>query len=141
MSEYNKKKDKGFLKKFCKSGSIARLKQVFSDIMGSKRTKCMFMYPDCTPIKSNQKTHPEIAKALRRKLLEAVENFTCLCGKYCIAIPVKQGDKVYGYIIGLHMKQPLDKTNAVFVKIYVDLALKEFQKEQELTKLYDTIRP
>ncbi|MBU4149930.1 MAG: GAF domain-containing protein, partial [Candidatus Omnitrophica bacterium] len=141
MSEYNKKKDKEFLKKFCKSGSIAKLKQVFSDIMGNKQIKCMFLDPDCAPIEGNQKAHPEIAKALRLRLPEAVENFTCSCGKHCMTIPVKQGDNVYGYIVGLHLKQPLDKTSAAFVKIYIDLALKEFQKEQELTKLYDTIRP
>lgn len=141
MNEFDKKQKKDFLMKFCKSASIVGLKQVFSEIMGNKRMKCLFLDQDCEPVKNNQKTHPEIVEELKRKLPEDAESFTCSCGKYCITIPVKQGDNLYGYIIGMHLNQPLDKITTAFVKMYVSVALKEFQKEQELTKLYDTIRP
>lgn len=141
MKEFNNKKRKEFLLKFCKSSSIAALKQIFCETQGTKKIQCLFLGRDCNSIKNNKKTHPGISIYLRRNLPDSIQVFSCSCGKQCMAIPVKQGDNVYGYIIALHLKKTLDKTNVAFMKIFIDTALKEFQKEQELTKLYDTIRP
>lgn len=141
MSEYNDKEKKEFLMKFCKSSSMAALKQLFCEIMGNRKIQCLFFDEQCKDVKNNRKTHTDIKNFLKKNLPEDIQTFDCSCGKQCLAIPVKQGDNIYGYIVALHLKQALDKINLAFMRIFIATALKEFQKEQELTKLYDTIRP
>jgi response regulator RpfG family c-di-GMP phosphodiesterase len=141
MSEYNNKEKKEFLMNFCKSASMAALERLLCDIMGSKRIQCLFFDEHCKDIRNGRKNHADIKDFLKRDRPENIKAFNCSCGKQCLAIPVKQGDNIYGYVAVLHLKRPLDNVNLAFMRIFIATALKEFQKEQELTKLYDTIRP
>ncbi|MFH1854245.1 MAG: HD domain-containing phosphohydrolase [Candidatus Omnitrophota bacterium] len=141
MSEYNEKEKKEFLLKFCNSSSMVALKHLLSEIMRDKKMQCLFLDEKCGAIKNNQKKHRDLTDLLRRDPPTDIQVFTCSCGKQCLVIPIQQGDNVYGYAIALHLKKALDKTNIAFMKIFINTALKDFQKEQELTKLYDTIRP
>lgn len=141
MNEYNKKEKKEFLLKFCRSNSIAALKRLFSEVMGNKKIWCFFLDEECNVIKNNQRTHRDVSVFLKQTLPRDIQGFTCSCGKLCLIIPVKQGDNLYGYIAALHFKHALDDKIIAFVKLFMDIALKEFQKEEELAKLYDTIRP
>ena len=58
-----------------------------------------------------------------------------------LLIPLKQGNQVYGYIVARGFKYPVtDELMAVFT-VFIETVMREVQKEMELTKLYDTIRP
>lgn len=57
------------------------------------------------------------------------------------SMPLKQGNQLYGYIIARGFKYPItDELMAVFT-VFMETVMREVQKEMELTKLYDTIRP
>ncbi|MBU4457701.1 MAG: GAF domain-containing protein [Candidatus Omnitrophica bacterium] len=143
MSEFNKEERKKFLLKFCKSSAIDSLKAVVSETIG-KNVQCLFFDSDCNSIKNNRKDSRHISailKKLKRTPLKEVKLINCLRDEECLAIPVKHGEYIYGYIIALHLKQGLSKKDLSFIKIFIDVALEDFLKEQELTRLYDTIRP
>lgn len=58
-----------------------------------------------------------------------------------LLVPLKQGNQVYGYITARGFKYPVtDELMAVFT-VFIETVMREVQKEMELTKLYDTIRP
>ena len=143
MSEFNKEEKRKSLIKFCKSSAIDSLRAVVSDVIG-KNSLCLFFDSDCNSIKNNKKESihiKAILKRLKRTPSKEAIITNCLCGKECLVIPVKHGDNTYGYIIAPHLKQGLTKKDLGFIRIFIDVAIKEFLKEQELTKLYETIRP
>jgi HD-GYP domain-containing protein (c-di-GMP phosphodiesterase class II) len=143
MKKSNIAEKKEFILMFCKSQSMMRFKDAFSEVI-SKTLQCIFYSPECKPIKGTKKHNRCITNFLRkikRRALKEIKIFNCSCNKHCMYIPIVQGDNIYGYVLVLHLKREPDKREIVFMKLYIDIALKEFQKEQELTKLYDTIRP
>ena len=143
MKKSNKREKKEFLLRFCKSSSILSFENTFSGMTG-KGTQCIFFESDSKPLK-NKKGHDRHLVDFLRKLKlgshKEIKIFNCRCNKPCLSIPIKQGNNIYGYLLVPHLKQGPDKNSLSFIKSFMDIALKEFQKEQELTKLYDTIRP
>lgn len=141
MNESDKKE---FLLKFYNSRPILLLKECLLGTIG-RPMRFLFLDDTCgLVIKEKRKYYKCIQgflKKLRSNPLKKIKSFECSCGEDCLLIPVTQGDKIYGYIILAHLKQELDVKYHHFVVSFVDTALKEFQKEQELAKLYDTIRP
>ena len=77
----------------------------------------------------------------KAKNSKKTEFFKCPAGLTGFSYPIVQGKKIYGYIAMCHAEkdipQPLVK---LFVK-FIDTLLREIQKELELSKLYETIRP
>ena len=67
--------------------------------------------------------------------------FKCSCNKICLSFPVIQGSSIYGHVLFAHLNKEPEKEIIDAIRICMDLSLKEFQKEQELNKLYETIRP
>ncbi|MFC1666666.1 HD domain-containing phosphohydrolase [Candidatus Omnitrophota bacterium] len=144
MNEFRKKESKEFLSKFCKSSPMLLFKEAFSEVIG-KNVECLFFDSECAPLVNKKKSNKHVARFLKelrtytRK--EMIRVFNCPCDKSCLAVPIIQGDRVYGYALALHLKNLPDKNALNFMKLFIDIALKEFQKSEELTKLYDTIRP
>jgi HD-GYP domain-containing protein (c-di-GMP phosphodiesterase class II) len=143
MKESDILEKKEFILKFCKSHSMMVFKGAFSEIMG-KKVQCTFYGHEYRLIKGTKKHSRYIVgflKKIRKESLKEIRVFTCPCNKPCLYIPIVQGNNVYGYALALHLKRKPHNKELTFMKLYIDIALKEFQKEQELTKLYDTIRP
>lgn len=68
-------------------------------------------------------------------------HFNCGVSKQGICIPIVQGDKIYGYIGICHSQTAMnDKIISLFSN-FMDGLVREYQKESELAKLYETIRP
>ncbi|MFA4992237.1 MAG: GAF domain-containing protein, partial [Candidatus Omnitrophota bacterium] len=127
MKESEKKE---FLIKFSRSGGIAALKNVCHDLIDAE--ECGFLDSKGAPI---EKTKRHIRLSKKSGFVK------CSCGKMCLLLPVAQGDNTYGYALLSHLKQEPQEKIVELLKSFIDLALKEFQKEQELATLYDTIRP
>lgn len=58
-----------------------------------------------------------------------------------ICFPISQGDRLYGFIVVCNIKKDLNADMLNLFSCYTDTVLKEIQRELELNKLYDTIRP
>ena len=110
-----------------------------------KRTRCAFLDAEYKPLKRGSEcNHLKIGKYLasfRSSISREYMVFKCSCNKICLSFPVIQGSSVYGHVLFTHLDREPNKRMIDAVRICMDLALKEFQKEQELNKLYETIRP
>lgn len=145
MKESNNSEKNMFLSEFSASPFIIALKNTLSEIMGEKGAmQWTFFDSQYRALERKGRSLNHIAGFLRdvkRKTDKDIQVFKCACDEYCLFIPIKQGDNIYGYMVMLHLNKEPDEGILAFIKLSMDTALKEFQKEQELTKLYDTIRP
>ena len=143
MSESEKKEKQAFFIRFSKSGSMSVFRKLCSKVL--KKTRCAFLDAEYKPLKRGSKcSYLKIGKYLasfRSSLSREYMVFKCSCNKICLSLPVIQGSSVYGHVLFTHLDREPDKRMIDAVRICMDLALKEFQKEQELNKLYETIRP
>lgn len=143
MNESEKKEKQEFLIKFSKSDSISAFRSLCSRIL--KKSRCAFLDSEYRPVKyGGECNHLKLGKYLARIKsgpLKEYMIFECSCGKICLSFPIIQGSSVYGYVLFTHLDKKPGKAAVDSARICMDLALKEFQKEQELTKLYETIRP
>ena len=143
MSESNGKEKKEFLLRFCGSSAIQLFKEAFSNIVGRK-VDCLFFDSEYAPLETKKryrKKIPNNLKDIKPALLKEIKVFKGSRNKPCLSIPVTQGYNIYGFVIVLDLRREPDKKELAVMKLFIDLALKDFQKEQELRKLYDTIRP
>ncbi|MDD5680871.1 MAG: HD domain-containing protein [Candidatus Omnitrophica bacterium] len=67
--------------------------------------------------------------------------FDCGTSAKGICIPIVQGDRVYGYIGICHSRSKISADMVSLFSNFIDGLIREFQKESELAKLYETIRP
>ena len=143
MNEFNKQEEKdNFLLKFCSSDIFLSLDNLFPEITGKKMQRLFFDSKLRSIRRGKESLYiSSFIKEKKIKLSKKIQTFSCPCSKFCLSIPVIQGDNLYGYILLLYLKREPDKKNVMFIKVFIDISLKEFQKEQELNKLYDTIRP
>jgi len=65
------------------------------------------------------------------------------CGKSGngVCVPIIQGDKVCGYVGICHSQNEIQSDIISLFSNFIEGLLREFQKESELAKLYETIRP
>ncbi len=144
MNEFNKKEEMGFLLRFCKSKSVSSFNDTFPDILRS-HLQCLSLDLDADILTGCRKKHnrhiENFLNKVKNERPRRIHVFVCSCGRMCLSIPVIQGDKIYGYMLGVHLKRSPDKKELSFIKVFIDITLKEFQKEEELSRLYDTIRP
>jgi len=85
-----------------------------------------------------KKIRSAISKAKKTK---APADFGCGDENFGRCIPIIQGDKIYGYIIICHLKDPISENMTSLFTNFLDTLIRELQKELELAKLYRTIRP
>jgi len=67
--------------------------------------------------------------------------FECVEGLQGFVYPILQGDKLYGYIGTCYTKKDVSRQVIDIFAAYTDAIVREIQKELELSKLYETIRP
>lgn len=70
-----------------------------------------------------------------------VQQFTCPSGGKGVCLPLVLGDKVYGFIELCNLKKPLTSELLSLFSAFTYAIMKEVQRELELAKLYETIRP
>lgn len=68
-------------------------------------------------------------------------NFECQEGLRGFVYPILQGDKLYGYIGSCYTKKYVSPQVMNVFAAFTDAIVREVQKELELSKLYETIRP
>ena len=143
MKEFEKKEKQEFFIRFSKSSSVSIFKQLCSKVL--KKSRCAFLDMEYRPLKSGSEcSHLNTGKYLARMRSSPSREymiFKCGCNKICLSFHVIQGSSVYGHVLFTHFNKEPDKRVIDAARICMDLALKEFQKEQELNKLYETIRP
>ncbi len=70
-----------------------------------------------------------------------IEKFICQAHVHGFCYPAVQGDRVYGYIVVCQIKKEPNSDILDMFSAFTDTIVKEIQKELELQKLYETIRP
>lgn len=79
-----------------------------------------------------------VKKAFKEKRLL---KFDCAEGLHGFVYPIVQGDKLYGYIGACYRKKDVSSEILNIFSAFTDSIVREAQKELELSKLYETIRP
>jgi HD-GYP domain-containing protein (c-di-GMP phosphodiesterase class II) len=77
-------------------------------------------------------------KASKAKTLQ---KFACAGGMCGFVYPIAQGEKLYGYIGSCYRKKDVSPHMLDIFSAFTDTILKEVQKEMELSRLYETVRP
>ncbi|MFH0839454.1 MAG: HD domain-containing phosphohydrolase [Candidatus Omnitrophota bacterium] len=67
--------------------------------------------------------------------------FGCANSKNGICVPVMQGDRIYGYIGICHSQNKIKDDIIALFSNFMEGLIREFQKEVELAKLYEAVRP
>jgi len=70
-----------------------------------------------------------------------IGRFSCELGSSGICYPIIQGDKLYGYLVICRAEKQVSDEMLELLSSFMDVSLSDTQKESELKKLYDTIRP
>lgn len=78
------------------------------------------------------KRSAELKKLLSFECNDHLHGFTC---------PITQGDKIYGYIGACYSKKEISPEVLQIFPAFADTIVKEVQKEIELSRLYETLRP
>ena len=83
-----------------------------------------------------------ILKILRKaKKTRRLEKFICSNNFSGFGLPIIQGDKIYGYIGLCHLDNELPRQPLELFVNFINILIKDVQKELELSRLYETIRP
>lgn len=84
---------------------------------------------------------PALSALKRVKHSKRLEQFKCPAGRSGFIYPVIQGDFVYGYVGACFTKRDMSVSLIKIFASFTDTVVRETQKELELAKLYETIRP
>ncbi|MDD5421933.1 MAG: HD domain-containing phosphohydrolase [Candidatus Omnitrophota bacterium] len=79
-----------------------------------------------------------IKKASETRVLT---RFECADGLHGFVYPLVQGDRLYGYLGVCYAKKDVSEQLLDVFTAFTDTIVREVQKELELSKLYETIRP
>ncbi|MDD5449270.1 MAG: HD domain-containing protein [Candidatus Omnitrophica bacterium] len=78
---------------------------------------------------------------LKSKKTKKLEKFVCPNHLSGFCLPLIQGDKIYGYIGLCHLDSEMPEIAPELFVNFMHTLIKDIQKELELSKLYETIRP
>ncbi|MFA6142246.1 MAG: HD domain-containing phosphohydrolase [Candidatus Omnitrophota bacterium] len=95
-------------------------------------------FPPAKKNKCLKDIYTAIEKAGQTK---ALARFNCIEGLHGFIYPITQGDKLYGYIGSCYKKKDAAPQILDVFSSFTDTVVREIQKELELSKLYETIRP
>jgi len=100
----------------------------------------------CDVCQKGRKEHRSCFKtvldvARKAKRTKRLQKFTCLENLSGFCLPVVQGDKIYGYLGLCHLDSNLPKEPLELFVNFINTLVKDIQRELELSKLYETIRP
>ncbi len=68
-------------------------------------------------------------------------HFDCGVNKFGMCFPIIQGDRIYGYVLICNSKNKISDAVVPLFSNFIETLTRELQKELELAKLYETIRP
>ena len=68
-------------------------------------------------------------------------SFECMEGLYGFVYPIVQSDRIYGYIGACYYRKEISPEVLQIFPAFADTIIKDVQKEIELSKLYETLRP
>lgn len=100
--------------------------------------------PHFRKIKSNKGKgcmSPILQSIKRASETKKLAKFNCVEGLHGFVYPIIQGEKLYGYIGACYEKKDVPPEVLDIFSAFTDTIVKETQKELELSKLYETIRP
>lgn len=100
----------------------------------------------CKYCKSSGQHRKTCASRLRNLMKKAgssrrIIKFICQANLHGFCYPLVQGDRIYGYIVVCQIKEEPTGDMLDMFSAFTDTVVKEVQKELELQKLYETIRP
>ncbi|MCM8760638.1 MAG: hypothetical protein NC933_00630, partial [Candidatus Omnitrophica bacterium] len=72
---------------------------------------------------------------------KTIIKFDCEEGLHGFVSAIAQADKIYGYVGGCYRKKDISTQILQIFSAFLDTIIKEAQKEMELSKLYETLRP
>ncbi len=146
-NDYQKK----LFKRLLKSSTLERQRVVFSRVLRESiwwisekvDTKKLDPLKDSLlcgkrSIRCRKRLKGVFAKSQKTRQLQ---KFTCPFGRHGFCLPLIQGDKLYGFIALCHIKEELPDDILAIFTAFSETLLKEIQKELELSKLYEGIRP
>ena len=105
------------------------------------------IYGNCPRYKNTSAAKdPDCARLILNVIKKAGESrtiskFNCTSGLHGFMYPILQGEKVYGYIGSCYKKKEISPQILDLFTAFTDTIVREVQKELELAKLYETIRP
>ncbi|MFH1407189.1 MAG: HD domain-containing phosphohydrolase [Candidatus Omnitrophota bacterium] len=156
-SKLNNEYQKEFFKRLLENAGLKNKKQAFSEIFGhpiwwiieEKNTGLDFKEPDLTHCKTKCKgvKNFNFCRKDILTLLAAVrkthQSKTLICpgGMRGVCFPLAIGEKLYGYFFFCHLNEELTSQIMGIFSAFLGTILREVQKELELSKLYETIRP
>jgi HD-GYP domain-containing protein (c-di-GMP phosphodiesterase class II) len=85
--------------------------------------------------------HGIIENFRRARRLKRIQKFECPSSRYGFTLPLIQGKNIYGYILLCNAEKEIPDASLNIFKLSVDNVIREIQKELELTKVCETIRP
>jgi len=97
-----------------------------------------------------KKGHGKKLKSCTGAILEVIKTaaetkklakFECLEGLHGFVYPVAHGDRLHGYIGTCYTKNDVSPEVLDIFSAFTDVIVREIQKELELSKLYETLRP
>jgi len=100
--------------------------------------------PECPLLKTPK--NKQLLKCLkdtleRSKRSRRVEQFNCRAHYNGLCFPLVQGDALYGFLVLCHLKSKVSPESMHAYEALNSIMLEKAQKELELSKLYQTIRP
>lgn len=119
---------------------IEKPSPAISDLANAFSSSC----PNIVKFKSSKKHKclEDVFKVLRKAAKDKrLTKFNCSEGMHGFIYPLTQGETVYGYIGSCYAKKDVSPQILEIFSAFTDSVVREVQKELELSKLYETIRP
>ena len=142
-------------KRLIKSPNLKRERALFSQLFkkpvfwivegtGLKEISLLNGSSVCAKVKGLKSKRP--LKCLKGALKQAkksrrIEKFICPMHSYGLCLPLVQGDALYGFLVLCHLETSPSKERLRLFQALNNTILEKVQKELELSKLYQTIRP
>jgi HD-GYP domain-containing protein (c-di-GMP phosphodiesterase class II) len=100
----------------------------------------------CQCLNNSRKKIRRCARVLGEAVKRATQDkkavrYACAEGLHGFVYPIIQGDKIYGYIGACYRKKDVQSSLLDVFAAFTDTIVREVQKELELSKLYETLRP
>lgn len=155
-NDYSYKKD--FFKRFSESQGLRQLKEWFNKLwhnphwflLGAEEKasfdKRLLKNVSCDIVKKRGRMRSQCFRLLFKNIKYSTKKrtlvqFKCLDQYYGLCIPLIQGNTIYGCILICPLRKTVPQSQLDIISYFLDGAIREVQKDMELTKLYETIRP
>lgn len=142
---------KELFKRLLKSPALEKQKAAFSRILkgsiwwiseGTGKGKLNSLGDNFTCEKKGRRCLRSLEKVVAKaKKSGELQKFICPSGRYGFCLPLIQGDKIYGFLTLCHIKEEASDEILTVFTAFAKALLREIQKELELSKLYEGIRP